>query len=140
MPEACLSHSAPDQYCVTLWRLTGLSEMRMLHTGLLAHCSPWHRLIVALCGCSYCPATHRRGQSLILTGKAQVKDFARVSDSIIGWGSSVGRWARIDNKSVIGEDVHVKVQRYCCLSCVKLFSELQPHPIYIHIDPAPSYV
>ena len=39
----------------------------------------------------------------------QVKDFARVADSIIGWGSSVGRWARIDNKSVIGEDVHVKV-------------------------------
>lgn len=40
----------------------------------------------------------------------QVKDFARVADSIIGWGSSVGRWARIDNKSVIGEDVHVKVR------------------------------
>ncbi len=39
----------------------------------------------------------------------QVKDFARVNDSIIGWGSSVGKWARIDNKSVIGEDVHVKV-------------------------------
>lgn len=38
-----------------------------------------------------------------------MKDFARVSDSIIGWGSSVGKWARIDNKSVIGEDVHVKV-------------------------------
>jgi carbonic anhydrase/acetyltransferase-like protein (isoleucine patch superfamily) len=33
-----------------------------------------------------------------------------VADSIIGWGSSVGRWARIDNKSVIGEDVHVKVR------------------------------
>ncbi len=41
---------------------------------------------------------------------AQVKDFARVADSIIGWGSSVGRWARIDNKSVIGEDVHVKAR------------------------------
>ena len=34
-----------------------------------------------------------------------------MADSIIGWGSSVGKWARIDNKSVIGEDVHVKVLR-----------------------------
>ncbi len=44
-----------------------------------------------------------------------MKDFARVADSIIGWGSSVGRWARIDNKSVIGEDVHVKVC-HCALT------------------------
>ena len=40
----------------------------------------------------------------------QVKNFARVADSIIGWGSSIGRWARIDNKSVIGEDVHIKAR------------------------------
>lgn len=39
----------------------------------------------------------------------QVRSYARLSDSIIGWGSSLGRWARVDNKSVIGEDVHVKV-------------------------------
>jgi mannose-1-phosphate guanylyltransferase len=45
----------------------------------------------------------------------QVKDFARINDSIIGWGSSVGKWARIDNKSVIGEDVHIKV--WDCLTC-----------------------
>ncbi|CAK0785405.1 cytochrome c1 [Coccomyxa viridis] len=44
----------------------------------------------------------------VLLHRVKVKDFARVSDSIIGWGSSVGKWARIDNKSVIGEDVHVK--------------------------------
>ena len=65
---------------------------------------------------------------LILVGKLQVKDFARVSDSIIGWGSSVGRWARIDNKSVIGEDVHVKVQRRCCLSRIKVFSDFEAAP------------
>ena len=58
----------------------------------------------------------------------QVKDFARVSDSIIGWGSSVGRWARIDNKSVIGEDVHVKVTRRCCLSRIKVFSDFEAAP------------
>lgn len=53
-----------------------------------------------------------KAEARVLTGVVgllQVKDFARVSDSIIGWGSSVGKWARIDNKSVIGEDVHVKV-------------------------------
>lgn len=33
---------------------------------------------------------------------------AWVKDSIIGWYSSVGRWARIDNITVLGEDVHVK--------------------------------
>ena len=58
----------------------------------------------------------------------QVKDFARVSDSIIGWGSSVGRWARIDNKSVIGEDVHVKVTRRCCLSRIRVFSDFEAAP------------
>ena len=39
----------------------------------------------------------------------QVKNYARMADSIIGWGSSIGQWARIENKSVIGEDVHVRV-------------------------------
>ena len=39
-----------------------------------------------------------------------MKDYARVADCIIGWGSSVGRWARVENKAVIGEDVHVKAR------------------------------
>lgn len=38
-----------------------------------------------------------------------MKNYARVADSIIGWGSSIGRWGRIENKSVVGEDVHIKV-------------------------------
>ena len=52
----------------------------------------------------------------LIDGKrgAQVKNFARVADSIIGWGSSIGRWARIDNKSVIGEDVHIKARAPRC--------------------------
>lgn len=44
-----------------------------------------------------------------VSGVPQVKNYARIADSIIGWGGSVGKWARIENKSVIGEDVHVKV-------------------------------
>ncbi len=50
-------------------------------------------------------------QNLNQTASSQVKNYARVADSIIGWGSSIGRWARIDNKSVIGEDVHIKARR-----------------------------
>ena len=46
-----------------------------------------------------------------------------MADSIIGWGSSVGRWARIDNKSVIGEDVHVKVRAHSSLG--------QPLSVYL---------
>ena len=45
----------------------------------------------------------------ILSSGCQVKNYARVADSIIGWGSSIGRWGRIENKSVVGEDVHIKV-------------------------------
>ena len=44
-------------------------------------------------------------------GFLQVKNYARMADSIIGWGSSIGQWARIENKSVIGEDVHVRVHQ-----------------------------
>eukprot|EP00884_Botryococcus_braunii_P006958 jgi/Botrbrau1/16263/Bobra.0066s0047.1 len=44
----------------------------------------------------------------VLLHRVVVKNYARVADSIIGWGGSVGKWARIENKSVIGEDVHVK--------------------------------
>ncbi|CAH2077447.1 unnamed protein product [Thlaspi arvense] len=38
---------------------------------------------------------------------ARVKTSACVSDSIVGWGSSVGRWARLANVTVLGKDVHV---------------------------------
>lgn len=36
--------------------------------------------------------------------------YALVSDSIIGWSSKIGSWARIEHKAVIGEDVFVKVR------------------------------
>ena len=41
--------------------------------------------------------------------KVQVGNYGRIADSIVGWGSSTGQWARIENKCVIGEDVHMKV-------------------------------
>jgi hypothetical protein len=39
---------------------------------------------------------------------AQIKNYARVADSIVGWGSRLGTWSRLENHSVIGEDVFVR--------------------------------
>jgi len=38
---------------------------------------------------------------------ARVKQHACVSSSIIGWHSTVGKWARVENMTILGEDVHV---------------------------------
>ncbi|KAJ3116871.1 mannose-1-phosphate guanyltransferase [Phlyctochytrium bullatum] len=48
----------------------------------------------------------RLNRAVIMRGST-VKDNAWVKDSIVGWHSSVGRWARLDNTTVLGEDVHV---------------------------------
>lgn len=43
---------------------------------------------------------------------ARVKKHACVSSSLIGWHSTVGRWARIENMTILGEDVHVGDELY----------------------------
>lgn len=43
---------------------------------------------------------------------ARVKKHACISSSIIGWHSTVGRWARIENMTILGEDVHVGDELY----------------------------
>ncbi|KAJ3216684.1 mannose-1-phosphate guanyltransferase [Dinochytrium kinnereticum] len=48
----------------------------------------------------------RLNRAVVMRGSS-VKDNAWVKDSIVGWHSSVGRWARLDNTTVLGEDVHV---------------------------------
>ncbi|KAG6475723.1 probable mannose-1-phosphate guanylyltransferase 1 isoform X1 [Zingiber officinale] len=42
----------------------------------------------------------------------RIKKHACVSSSIIGWHSTVGQWARIDNMTILGEDVHVSDEVY----------------------------
>lgn len=37
----------------------------------------------------------------------RIKKHACVSSSIVGWHSTVGKWARIENMTILGEDVHV---------------------------------
>uniref|UniRef100_R7W553 mannose-1-phosphate guanylyltransferase n=1 Tax=Aegilops tauschii TaxID=37682 RepID=R7W553_AEGTA len=38
---------------------------------------------------------------------ARVKKHACISGSIVGWHSTVGKWARVENMTILGEDVHV---------------------------------
>ncbi|KAA8518946.1 hypothetical protein F0562_016280 [Nyssa sinensis] len=42
----------------------------------------------------------------------RIKKHACVSSSIIGWHSTVGRWARVENMTILGEDVHVGDEVY----------------------------
>lgn len=37
----------------------------------------------------------------------RIKKHACISGSIIGWHSTVGQWARVENMTILGEDVHV---------------------------------
>eukprot|EP00894_Picocystis_sp_ML_P005165 jgi/Pico_ML_1/55682/g1337.t1 len=41
-----------------------------------------------------------------------IKSYACVSGSIIGWDSVIGRWVRMENMTVLGEDVHCKDEVY----------------------------
>lgn len=43
---------------------------------------------------------------------ARVKNHACVSSSIVGWHSTVGQWARVENITILGEDVHVRDEIY----------------------------
>ncbi|KAG6488505.1 probable mannose-1-phosphate guanylyltransferase 3 [Zingiber officinale] len=42
----------------------------------------------------------------------RIKKHACVSNSIIGWHSTVGQWARIENMTILGEDVHISDEVY----------------------------
>ncbi|KAG6697453.1 hypothetical protein I3842_09G200000 [Carya illinoinensis] len=42
----------------------------------------------------------------------RIKKHAYISSSILGWHSTVGRWARVENMTILGEDVHVGDEVY----------------------------
>ncbi|GAA5924960.1 hypothetical protein JCM10213_000488 [Rhodosporidiobolus nylandii] len=44
----------------------------------------------------------------VLLEGSRVKDHAFVQSSIIGWSSTVGKWSRLDNITVLGDDVNIK--------------------------------
>ncbi|XP_072954825.1 probable mannose-1-phosphate guanylyltransferase 1 [Typha angustifolia] len=43
---------------------------------------------------------------------ARIKKHSCISSSIIGWHSTVGQWARVENMTILGEDVHVGDEIY----------------------------
>lgn len=53
----------------------------------------------------------RLSNTTILEGSI-VKASSWVKNSIIGWRSTVGQWSRIENVSVLGQDVHVAAELY----------------------------
>ena len=42
----------------------------------------------------------------------QVKNYAYINTAIVGWYSKVGQWARIENHTILGEDVSTKDELY----------------------------
>lgn len=53
----------------------------------------------------------RLSRCTIMRG-VRVKKHACISGSIIGWHSTVGQWARVENMTVLGEDVHLSDEVY----------------------------
>ena len=53
----------------------------------------------------------RLQRSVLLAG-SKVKDHAWVKSTIVGWNSSVGKWARLENVSVLGDDVTIGDEIY----------------------------
>jgi mannose-1-phosphate guanylyltransferase len=53
-----------------------------------------------------------RLQATTLLPNVTVKSHTWISSSIIGWHSNIGEWVRIENNTVLGEDVTVKSELY----------------------------
>ncbi len=53
-----------------------------------------------------------RIQRSVLLKNSIVKDHAWIKSTIIGWNSEVGKWARLQNVTVLGDDVKVKDEIY----------------------------
>lgn len=53
----------------------------------------------------------RLSNCAIMSG-VRIKKHACVSWSIVGWHSTVGQWARAENMTILGEDVHISDEIY----------------------------
>ncbi|KAJ1685201.1 hypothetical protein LUZ63_016591 [Rhynchospora breviuscula] len=61
-------------------------------------------------GCVVEPGV-RLSRCTVMRG-VRIKKHACITSSIIGWHSTVGQWARIENMTILGEDVHVGDEVY----------------------------
>ncbi|ERS98065.1 mannose-1-phosphate guanylyltransferase [Sporothrix brasiliensis 5110] len=53
-----------------------------------------------------------RLQRCVLLAESKVKDHAWIKSTIVGWHSTVGRWARLENVTVLGDDVTIGDEVY----------------------------
>ncbi|CAI4219956.1 unnamed protein product [Parascedosporium putredinis] len=53
-----------------------------------------------------------RLQRCVLLRGSKVKDHAWVKSTIVGWNSTVGKWARLENVTVLGDDVTIGDEIY----------------------------
>lgn len=53
-----------------------------------------------------------RLQRCVLLSGSKVKEHAWVKSTIVGWNSTVGRWARLENVTVLGDDVTIGDEIY----------------------------
>jgi mannose-1-phosphate guanylyltransferase len=53
-----------------------------------------------------------RLQRSVMLENSKIKDHAWVKSTIIGWNSTVGKWARLENVSVLGDDVTIGDEIY----------------------------
>lgn len=53
-----------------------------------------------------------RLQRCVLLKGSKVKDHAWVKSAIVGWNSTVGKWARLENVTVLGDDVTIGDEIY----------------------------
>ncbi|RAL60204.1 hypothetical protein DID88_000825 [Monilinia fructigena] len=53
-----------------------------------------------------------RLQRCVLLEGSKVKDHAWVKSTIVGWNSTIGKWARLENVSVLGDDVTIGDEIY----------------------------
>ncbi|KAF2003733.1 mannose-1-phosphate guanyltransferas-like protein [Amniculicola lignicola CBS 123094] len=53
-----------------------------------------------------------RLQRCVLLKNSKVKDHAWIKSTIVGWNSTVGKWARLENVTVLGDDVSIGDEVY----------------------------
>lgn len=53
-----------------------------------------------------------RLQRCVLLSNSKIKEHAWVKSTIVGWNSTVGRWARLENVTVLGDDVTIGDEIY----------------------------
>lgn len=59
-----------------------------------------------------------RLQRCVILENSKIKDHAWIKSTIVGWNSTVGRWSRLENVTVLGDDVTVADEVYVNGGCV----------------------